>query len=250
METNNTKQTKHNAVQRSYYEDREVKENFRVQVKETPYVANHIDHIIEFLDLKPGDKVLDVGCGMGKFTIELAKKGISVDAFDLSPIFIAEVERQAGDEYEIGTYVGDVLEPNPELHHQYNVVTGFFMLHHLVDLERAMTGIAMCLKPGGRAAFIEPNPWCPLFYLQVTFAPNMSWKAEKGILALTPSKTRKSMENAGFEAFRLERYGILPPFARNRRFGATFEKAFESIPFLKPVTAFQLIGATLPKNAT
>ena len=46
---------------------------------------NKIDHIIKKLNIKNGDKVLDVGCGWGGMALELAKqKGCEVTGISLS----------------------------------------------------------------------------------------------------------------------------------------------------------------------
>ena len=46
-------------------------------------VAIHIDHLERFI--RPGDRVLDIGAGPGRFTIELARLGADVVVADLSP---------------------------------------------------------------------------------------------------------------------------------------------------------------------
>ena len=85
-----------------------------------------------------------------------------------------------------------------------------------------------------------------MFYLQITLSPTMSWKAERGILDLTPAKTAQRLRHAGFENPRLHRFGIFPPFLRNRLGAATLERGFERIGLLSGVAAFQLISAELP----
>lgn len=234
----------HNANQRSYYEDRRKEDNFRVAVAPTPYVMNHVDRMMSHSGIAPGDHVLDLGCGMGKFTIPIAEKGVKVDALDLSPKLLEELDRQAAGRADIRTICGDALDPDPELLGKYDHVIGFFVLHHLFDIPLAFQQIIRLLKPGGRIAFIEPNPLCPLYYLQVTFAPNMSWKAEKGILKLGRTRTLTALEQAGFTDARIEKYGILPPFLRNRKSGAALDAMFEKVTPLRPVSAFQVILAT------
>jgi hypothetical protein len=76
----------------------------------------------------------------------------------------------------------------------------------------------------------------------------MSWKAERGILDLTPRKTSERLERAGFVNPKLHRFGILPPALRNLRGAAAVERGFERISPLAPVSAFQLISAELPDN--
>lgn len=48
--------------------------------KEAPAVA---DFVIELADLKPGSKVLDCGCGVGRISVELAAAGMQVTGIDI-----------------------------------------------------------------------------------------------------------------------------------------------------------------------
>ena len=47
-----------------------------------------VDFLIEVLDLRPGQRVLDVGCGPGRHAYALAEKGIAVHGVDISRTFI------------------------------------------------------------------------------------------------------------------------------------------------------------------
>lgn len=234
----------HNKLQRRYYEDRTRAGNFRVEVGETPYVLSHVDRMIEAAQLEPGQRILDVGCGMGKFTLPLARKGYTVDAMDLSPVFLDALSEAAGD-VSVPVYEGDLLDPPAQLLGQYDRVIGFFMLHHLADIPKAFAGIKSLLKPGGRIAFIEPNPLCPLYYLQVTFAPNMSWAAEKGILKLGKARTLETLAATGFRSSQVDRNGIAPPIVRNSRVGDAVDNVFDKVKPLRPMAAFQVITAEL-----
>lgn len=49
--------------------------------KNTDY---EVDFIIKELSLKTGDKILDMGCGTGRHSVELAKKGMLMTGIDLS----------------------------------------------------------------------------------------------------------------------------------------------------------------------
>jgi len=57
------------------------------------------DYLIEpsqerLLDLKPGEKVLDIACGAGRFTRRMAAKGVSILAFDHSEKFIERAKKR------------------------------------------------------------------------------------------------------------------------------------------------------------
>ena len=238
-------QARHNQVQLDYYENRDFTDNKRVAVKSTPYVKNHLAKFLDFSNLDLRERILDIGCGMGKYTIPLAETGYDLDGLDLSPKLLTELTRQTKGRADIATICGDVLDPEPELIGKYDHVVGFFMLHHLIDLQAAAVGIAKLLKPGGRVTFLEPNPYCPLFYLQITLAPTMSWKAEKGILNLTKRKMTRCFQTAGFDQIKFKRFGVFPPLMRNTSIGQVLETAYDRIAPLRPLSAFQLTTATL-----
>lgn len=54
----------------------------------TKGTVQEIDHIVEVLQLRPGMRVLDVGCGPGRHAHELARRGIEVHGIDISTRFI------------------------------------------------------------------------------------------------------------------------------------------------------------------
>jgi len=235
----------HNAVQRNYYEGRSPEENFRLEVRNSPYIENHVKRLVHFAGLRLGEHILDIGCGMGKYTLPLLRQGLSVEALDLSPKLLAALEQQTRSREQIRLHCGDVLDPSPDLCGRFDVVTGFFMLHHLYDLIAGAQQISRLLRPGGRVAFVDVNPWCPLYYLQISISPNMSWAAEKGILNLTRSKVTAALTSAGFRDVKIDQFGILPPALRNGFAGAAIEEAFDGLRVFKPVSAFQLISARL-----
>jgi SAM-dependent methyltransferase len=43
----------------------------------------------------PGAQILDAGCGTGRYSLELARRGYAITALDASPFFIEEAEQQA-----------------------------------------------------------------------------------------------------------------------------------------------------------
>src|SRR5215470_5258763 len=51
-----------------------------------------------WLDLAPGTRVLDVGCGIGRWSRMLAARGAEVTGVDLSPTMIAQAQQRAAAE--------------------------------------------------------------------------------------------------------------------------------------------------------
>lgn len=76
-----------------------------------------IDALIASLELKPGDRVLEVGCGSGMITEYIADRtGAHITGFDFSPQGIEQAQRRTVDKRERFTFVvGDInaLEVHP-----------------------------------------------------------------------------------------------------------------------------------------
>jgi cyclopropane fatty-acyl-phospholipid synthase-like methyltransferase len=56
-----------------------------------------VDFLIRELGLKPGVSLLDIGCGTGRHSVELARRGYQVTGIDLSSGMLAEAKKTAQD---------------------------------------------------------------------------------------------------------------------------------------------------------
>lgn len=97
------------------------------------------------------DRVLDLGCGNGRFTLVLAKTAATVEAFDISPVLIAEAlaaAEQAGVK-TIRFQVSDIAHMRwPKSH--YDVVSCMGVLSTLID-EWAFTKVVRNIRNSVRA---------------------------------------------------------------------------------------------------
>jgi SAM-dependent methyltransferase len=212
----------------------------------TPYVLRQIDEVVRVGQLRSGERVLDVGCGMGRHAFLLAERGLEIEGLELSPQLLDRMRDFDNGRYNISTYCADMSAPPPELVGRFDALVGFFVLHHVRHLEAAFAGLAPLLRPGGRAIFLEPNPANALYYLQILLTPGMTWSAEKGMLNMRPRRLFGAMRAAGLEASQMHRFGFFPPLLRNRRWGGPAEAWFERIELLEPVLPFQIFRADRP----
>ncbi|MFZ5516742.1 MAG: class I SAM-dependent methyltransferase [Candidatus Zhuqueibacterota bacterium] len=61
----------------------------------TKNTVAEVDFLLEELRLAPGSAILDVGCGTGRHTIELAKRGYAMTGLDLSSGMLAQAAESA-----------------------------------------------------------------------------------------------------------------------------------------------------------
>lgn len=194
-------------VQRSYFAQRRP---IRMLPLDTPYVRRHHEEVMRRGMLAAGEHICEWGAGLGRFSRLLLASGLKVDAIELSPEQTAECRQAIGANPDFRMHCGDVGEQLEQLDGSFDAMVGYFMLHHLPELGSYFRKAFTALKPGGRMVFVEPNPWCPLFPIQITLTPGMRWAAERGIYGLTPKRLNTAARLAGFTGLSIERYGSLP----------------------------------------
>ena len=97
-------------------------------------------------DFFPRKKILDAGCGNGRFAYYAAKYGAEVWAIDLGPA--VEVARRNTEARNVHVIQADLHDPPFDLE-SFDFIYSIGVLHHLPNPEAAFQNLLRFLKPGG-----------------------------------------------------------------------------------------------------
>jgi SAM-dependent methyltransferase len=109
-----------------------------------------------FFDLvpSPSGRTLEIGCGEGRVTRDLAARGHRVTALDASPTLLrAAAERDPNGDYVLGT-----AEALPFADATFDLVVAYNVLIDVSDMPAAVREAARVLTPGGALAICVPHP--------------------------------------------------------------------------------------------
>ena len=205
-----------NAAQAEYWEGRAASwvaiEEFTSLVT-SPFGRRAMDR----LGLEPGSRVLDVGCGTGSTTVELARRvapGGTVVGLDISPTMLdaarATAEGVDGIELVVGDAQTDDLGAG-----SFDGVFSQFGVMFFADPVAAFTNLRRSLRDGGRVAFscwqeVAANEWMIVPGMAVVGVtgelPQMPGPGEPGPFSLAdPALIERILGDAGFRSIEVAR---------------------------------------------
>jgi 2-polyprenyl-3-methyl-5-hydroxy-6-metoxy-1,4-benzoquinol methylase len=236
------KRSRHDAALATQVEYFASRRPVRIQPMDTPYVRRHFDELVRACRLGEGEAVCEWGAGLGRFSRLAVEHGAALTAIELSPTLANECRENLAHEARARVEAGDVLAVLERSDEPFDLMLGFFVLHHLPEVPAYLTATARRLKPGGRAAFAEPNPYNPLYPVQIGLTPGMRFRGEAGIYRLTPRAIERAARAAGFSRVTIRRYGALPRAPYNLLAKIGCERLLEALT-PEPLRPFQTIVA-------
>ncbi|MFQ5595926.1 MAG: class I SAM-dependent methyltransferase, partial [Anaerolineae bacterium] len=115
--------------------------------------SEEVDAVIQLLDLSPGAHVLDLCCGPGRHSLELARRGFRITGVDRTPAYLDQARRLATEEgLEVEFVQADMRDfRRPETFDgAVNLFTAFGYFEDPAEDLQVVQNLHASLKPGGR----------------------------------------------------------------------------------------------------
>lgn len=116
------------------------------------YMADKWEFQVALKELKPGDRLLEVGVGSGHFLQAARAQGHRVSGVELNPAAAARVRGLGFEVFET-----DLAELAKGLDMPFDAVCAFQVLEHVPDPRRLLEAMHAVLRPGGRLVLSVPN---------------------------------------------------------------------------------------------
>ena len=160
---------------------------------------------VEFLQVEPNTRVLEVGSGLGILAAEVAAaaENVQVVGLECSGEQIAAAARSPAVRYVQGD-----AHRLPFEDRSFDLVYARYLLEHVCDPARVLTEIWRVLRPGGRIAVMENDvtlvrfdPPCPAF--DEVWTKFAKYQSQLGGDALIGRRLFRLLKDTGFEEIEL-----------------------------------------------
>ena len=117
------------------------------------------DAVVAMIEPQPGERVVDIGAGMGAGSVRAAAAGAHVVAVEPTPFMrrVLQLRRAVSRRRSALEVVDGAAESLPVRDGSIDAVWAVNTMHHWTDQERGVTEIARALRPGGRVLLVDED---------------------------------------------------------------------------------------------
>ena len=246
------KSTNHNRQQERFWDQIALKKKAE-EGKPIHYPAEkEMKEFFQFLCARKNKRVLEIGCGTGRYTLPLLKKGCFVHGTEISAKSINRLVKQAkalGLERNLTTEKTTFESPKACIPHKgkFDQALMVAVIHHFFPKKRKQIfqNIVDSLKKGGRVTALEPNPlnpfyYCLYFWRWLLNKKNVNrWSTETGMLYTNIFNLKRLFTQAGLKKMEIKRYAFLPSiFGNYFPIVLKFNDIITNTPILKEFSAY------------
>ena len=128
---------------------------------------SELEPVLDVIGRKKNLKILDVGCGTGRYLAELDVENRLV-GLDLSASMLEEAKTRCGN----SSFIGGSSTALPFFDNAFDIVFSVRVIQHIQDQTRMIQELARVCRPGGTVILLSYNSWSLLnIYKQI----RMSW---------------------------------------------------------------------------
>ena len=204
--------------------------------------------LIDFGNIKSGCRVLELGCGTGVYTEELARTGAEVFAVDLSQnmLNIAKQNLNAPNIFYMQSDANKLPFPDKS----FDSVVGTYVLQY-INLDSCLPEIVRVLRDRGRVAFVEPNMANPACFIakKIGFFRTKLVQCHEST-AFFSGQLKRIFRRYGFVDIVIKPIEFVHPHTPpslvplSQRIGGLLER----IPVIKEIAGSLFISATLARH--
>lgn len=177
----------------------EIGENYNNTRQADQFIA---ETIFKLLNILPNEKILDIGCGTGNYTIAMAEKKMDMVGIEPSSRMLEIAQKRNG---SIDWILGQAEEILAE-EAAFEGIFGVLTVHHWQNINRAFLELYRVLKENCNIVLFTSTPEQMKGYWLNHYFPKM---LEQSILQM-PSidRLKQAAINSGFKAIASEKYFV------------------------------------------
>lgn len=163
------------------------------------------------LSLSKEAQILEVGCGAGLLTADLARRGYTIEALDRVKSMVDLTRRNAlksGVENRINTHIGDVCQM-PFRDGTFRCLIALGVTPWVIDISKAMKELSRVLVPGGYAIITADNRHRLNHLLDPTHMPALAGLKGRMKSALEKFRLRKPSREPDVHRYTLKEFNRL-----------------------------------------
>jgi len=156
-------------------------------------LRTNLDFLSQTNLLKPNDRILEIGCGIGSIVSELNRQGYDITGTDISGKAI---------DYGLKKY-GDIklqVQPAEELQFEdqtFDVVLSFDLFEHIAELDRHISEVYRVLKEDGFYLLQTPNKYSNVIF-ETLYHKSLKWRRAHPSLH-TPRQLKRRLAKHGLQ---------------------------------------------------
>lgn len=164
--------------------------------------------MMESKGIKPGDRLLELGCGSGWLSELYALRGYSVVGTTIAPVDITNAKtripaiKAGGLSVDLDFVCSPMEEVDQKVDHTkpFDVAFCFEALHHTFDWRESLSSAGRCLRPGGYLMlFSEP----PTLHTFICYRSSKILKTQE--IGFKPSEIAAHLKSMGYEDIQIHR---------------------------------------------